>query len=96
MQNSTHAFIDPLERWLRAIRQDDIEGALACLDELSREGGRLARHPDFRQRFAERRPGADPADGLAILCDYLRCATEGRELFLDNFVRRYAGEARTG
>lgn len=93
MLNSTQAFIDPLDRWLKAMRQDDFATAISVVDEVFREGAVLARHPQFRERFAKRTDGDDPEHGLANLCEYLRCAAEGRADFLDQFIRKYEDDS---
>ncbi len=34
MLNSTQAFLEPLEQWVKAIRQDDFEMARRCVERL--------------------------------------------------------------
>jgi hypothetical protein len=77
MLNSTQAFLDPLEQWVKAVREDDFARARSCAELLVREGEMLAQHPDFKRCFT-RRCECDTHEALAHLCQFLVCAGDGR------------------
>lgn len=87
MLNSTQIFLDALERWVKAIREDNFEAARACTSQLIRDGERLAAHPDFQKCFTTHSDGSDPREALAHLCHFLLCATDGRATVLKQFCR---------
>lgn len=78
MINSTQAFLDPIEKWAKAIRQDDFAEARQWAQRLVNEGQMLAQHPDFQRCFTMRSAGSDTSEALRHLCQFLACATEGR------------------
>lgn len=86
MLNATQALLDTLDRWVRAIREDNFDAARACARQMIRDGELLAAHPDFQKCFTTHSAGCDPRQALAHLCQFLLCATDGRATVLKQFV----------
>ena len=86
MLTATAAFMDSLEKWLRAARADDFAAAKGHAESLVRSGELLVGHPDFRRCFGRHYPAVEPMDALLHLCQLLVCATEGRARVLQRWV----------
>lgn len=86
MINSTQAFLDPLEQWVKAIRQDDFDTARRHAERLVHDGELLAANPDFQKCFTTHCEGFDPHRALVHLCQFLVCATDGRARVLKQYV----------
>jgi hypothetical protein len=78
MLASTEAFLEPLERWIRAVRQDDFGSARLYAEHLDKAGEALAMHPDFQRCFNRRCEGSDPKHILTCMSQFLLCTTDGR------------------
>src|SRR5690606_8028104 len=78
MLNSTQALLDPLEQWVKALRQDDFDQAKRYAETLIHDGELLASHPDFQRCFREHCGEVDTQLARAYLCRFLACAAEGR------------------
>ena len=79
---STQSFLEPLEAWARAIRENDFAAAKRHAEHLTQAGELLVVHPDFQRCFAQHCGEVEPQDALVYLCQFLICATEGRARFL--------------
>lgn len=86
MLNATQAFLDTLERWVKAVREDNFDAARICTRQLIRDGELLTAHPDFQKCFTTHSAGSDPRQALTELCHFLLCATDGRATMLKKFV----------
>jgi len=86
MINSTQAFMDPLEQWVKAIRVDDFAAAKQHAERLIHDGELLARNPDFQSCFAKHCDGFDASQALYHLCQFLVYATDGRARVLKQYL----------
>jgi hypothetical protein len=75
---STQSFMEPLQKWAKAIGEDDFLTAKRHAESLIMAGEVLALHPDFRRCFAQHCHDVDPHEALVHLCRFLICATDGR------------------
>lgn len=78
MLNSTQALLDPLEAWVKAVRQDDFDAARRWCETMIEGGELLAAHPDFQRCFRQHCGEMDTRQALTHLCRFLACAAEGR------------------
>jgi hypothetical protein len=88
MLTATGMFMDSLEKWLRAAREDDFMTARTHAAQLVRAGELLVNHPDFRGCFSRHYPDIEPMDALLHLCQMLVCATDGRARVLKHWVEQ--------
>jgi hypothetical protein len=86
MLRSTTAFIDSLEKWLRAVHADDFDAARVHAQDLTLSGELLAIHPEFIRSFQEHCQGDDPKQALLHLCQFLVCTTDGRAKVLKQWT----------
>jgi hypothetical protein len=78
MLAATQALIGSLEEWAKAIRQNDFQAARSRAEHLIMTGEPLAIHPEFQRCFARHRRDSSPQEALALMCQFLVCATDGR------------------
>lgn len=91
MLNSTQALLDPLEGWVKAVRQDDFDQAKRYAESMIRDGELLAAHPDFQQCFRTHCGELETRLALTYMCRFLACAAEGRARVLQQSLRRPDG-----
>src|SRR5688500_3134381 len=87
MLTATAAFMDSLEKWLRAARENDFATARGHAEHLVKSGEMLSVHPDLMRCFAARFPGVEPKTALVYFCQLLVCATDGRARVLNDWVQ---------
>jgi len=89
MYNSTQAFLEPLEKWVKAVREDDFENAKHHAEHLLKAGELLVIHPDFQRNFMGHCGGFDPHQALFHMCQFLVCTTDGRAKIMKQYVKDY-------
>jgi len=77
MLATTNAFVDGLEKWIKAMREGDLAHAKDLAAHCSMAGDLLAIHPDFIRCFKAHR-GVEPRDVLPDFSQFLQCAMECR------------------
>ena len=87
MLTATEAFMDALEKWLKAVREDDFQVAKQRAKHLILAGELLVIHPDFVRSFKEHCEGCNPKDALFQMCQFLLCATDGRAKTLKQYIK---------
>jgi hypothetical protein len=78
MLKASNSFVDGVENWIKAVRANDFEQARTAAEFCVRSGELLTIHPDFIKCFTRHCESVHPADALSYVCQFLRCATEGR------------------
>jgi hypothetical protein len=78
MLTATSSFLEALQKWLDAVKAEDFAQAKHYAEHCRMSGELLAIHPDFVKCFSQHTDGVDPQEALSYLCQFLRCATEGR------------------
>jgi hypothetical protein len=86
MLTATQAFLEPLEKWVKAVRAHDYTAAKRHAEHLIKAGELLIIHPDFKRCFQHHCHGCDPHEALLHTCQMLLCATDGREKHMRDFV----------
>jgi len=86
MLAATTSFMEGLEKWLKAVREDDFTTAKKHAEQFIMHGDLLVIHPEFIKCFKDQTNGADPKEALLQLCEFLLCATEGRARNLKNWL----------
>ena len=86
MLTATESFLEPVEQWLKAIRENDFVSARRHAKSLVLAGELLTVHPDFLRCFKQN-DGTDPKEALFHMCHFLLCATDGRAVVLKNWVQ---------
>jgi hypothetical protein len=74
----TESFVDAVEKWLGAVRANDLGAAKFHAEHMHLHGDLLAIHPEFRAAFKEHWPDVDPKVALQHLTQFMLCATEAR------------------
>lgn len=87
MLTSSEAFLEPLERWVKAVREDDFVAAKRHAELLLKSGELLVTDPEFQRNFKEYCEGCDPRQALFQMCQFLLCATDGRAKILKQYVK---------
>ena len=75
----TESFVGSVEKWLAAVRSNDLGAARMHAELMDKQGELLVIHPDFRKAFHAHWPELEPKDALQHLTRFLICATEARE-----------------
>lgn len=83
MSVPTESFVGSLEKWLTAIRTNDLGAAKGHAEFMQKYGELLVIHPDFRRAFHARWPDIEPKDALQHMTRFLICATEAQERALE-------------
>jgi hypothetical protein len=78
MLTATSAFMDAMEKWLKAVRANDFGAAKFHAKDIVLAGELLVIHPEFRRAFQQHCPDRDPKEALVDLCHFLVCTTDGR------------------
>ena len=82
---STQSFIESVEKWAKAILENDFVAARRHARGLIMAGELLVIHPDFRRCFSRHCGDLSPHDALVHMCQILMCATDGRASVLNKF-----------
>lgn len=86
MLTATSLFMEGLEKWLKAVREEDFTAAKNHAEQFMMHGDLLVIHPEFIKCFKDQTHGVDPKEALVQLCEFLLCTTEGRARTLKKWL----------
>jgi hypothetical protein len=76
MRIPTESFLGSLEKWLTAVRNNDLPAAKSHAEFMQKHGELLIINPEFRRSFLEHCSDVEPREALKQMTQFVTCATE--------------------